>query len=226
MQTACQGEGNGEPDIPASLHQEPTRPSIQDCSSFDIVRATQYGALDRVTELVEAGADVNQPDAETVTLLHWAAINNYKDIVKYLMVKGAVVDAIGGELISTPLHWATRQGHLGIVVILMRAGADPTLRDSEGFSCIHLATLFGHTAIVAYLVAKGVNPNMLDRSAMTPLMWSAYKVNRYIKGRLGVTLDITFYWNHTIWVTLKFFILQFRSHKVVINIRCIAYTNR
>ncbi|XP_035730374.1 palmitoyltransferase Hip14-like isoform X1 [Vespa mandarinia] len=179
MQTACQGEGNGEPDIPASLHQEPTRPSIQDCSSFDIVRATQYGALDRVTELVEAGADVNQPDAETVTLLHWAAINNYKDIVKYLMVKGAVVDAIGGELISTPLHWATRQGHLGIVVILMRAGADPTLRDSEGFSCIHLATLFGHTAIVAYLVAKGVNPNMLDRSAMTPLMWSAYKVNSF-----------------------------------------------
>lgn len=68
----------------------------------------QYGALDRVTELVEAGADVNQPDSETVTLLHWAAINNRKDIVKYLIAKGAVVDAIGGELNSTPLHWATR----------------------------------------------------------------------------------------------------------------------
>lgn len=79
------------------------------------------------------------------------------------------------------MTYVRRQGHLGIVVILMRAGADPTLRDSEGFSCIHLAALFGHTAIVAYLVAKGVNPNMLDRSAMTPLMWSAYKVNRYIK---------------------------------------------
>lgn len=60
----------------------------------------------------------------------------------------------------------------------MRAGADPTLRDSEGFSCIHLAAQFGHTGIVAYLVAKGVNPNTPDRSAMTPLMWTAYKVNR------------------------------------------------
>ncbi|XP_011694791.1 PREDICTED: palmitoyltransferase ZDHHC17 isoform X1 [Wasmannia auropunctata] len=177
MQTACQGEGTGEPDDPSSLHQEPVRPATQDCSSFDIVRATQYGALERVTQLVEAGADVNQPDSETVTLLHWAAINNRKDIVKYLIAKGAVVDAIGGELASTPLHWATRQGHLSTVVILMRAGADPTLRDSEGFSCIHLAAQFGHTAIVAYLVAKGVNPNMPDRSAMTPLMWSAYKVN-------------------------------------------------
>lgn len=68
----------------------------------------QYGALERVTELVEAGADVNQPDAETVTLLHWASINNRKEIVKYLIAKGASVDAIGGELQSTPLHWATR----------------------------------------------------------------------------------------------------------------------
>lgn len=41
MQTACQGEGTGEPDDPSSLHQEPARPAMQDCSSFDIVRATQ-----------------------------------------------------------------------------------------------------------------------------------------------------------------------------------------
>ena len=71
-----------------------------------------------------------------------------------------------------------RQGHLPTVVILMKAGADPTLRDCESYSCIHLAAQFGHTPIVAYLVAKGINPSMPDRSAMTPLMWSAYKINR------------------------------------------------
>lgn len=78
-------------------------------------------------------------------------------------------------------------------MILIRAGADPSLRDSEGFSCIHLAAQFGHTAIVAYLVAKGVNPNMLDRSAMTPLMWSAYKVNRYIEHRANVIMRTWFF---------------------------------
>lgn len=57
---------------------------------------------------MEAGADVNQPDAENVSLLHWASINNRKKTVKYLIAKGAQVDAIGGELASTPLHWATR----------------------------------------------------------------------------------------------------------------------
>ncbi len=34
------------------------------------------------------GYEVNQRDAENVTLLHWAAINNRMDIVKYLIMKG------------------------------------------------------------------------------------------------------------------------------------------
>lgn len=63
----------------------------------------------------------------------------------------------------------------------MQYGADPSLRDGEGCSCVHIAAQFGHTAIVAYLVAKGVNPNMQDRNGMTPLMWSAHKVNRYFR---------------------------------------------
>ena len=54
--------------------------------------------------------DVNKRDDENVTLLHWSAINNRQEIAKFLIDRGAVIDAIGGELISTPIHWATRQG--------------------------------------------------------------------------------------------------------------------
>ena len=83
----------------------------EDYSKFDIVKATQYGAFDRCKELIESGmADVNRPDNENVYLLHWAAINNRIEIAKYLIEKGAKVDSIGGELQSTPLHWATRFG--------------------------------------------------------------------------------------------------------------------
>lgn len=53
-----------------------------DINSFDIVRATQYGVIPRVHELIEAGYDVNQMDHENVSLLHWAAINNRTEIVK------------------------------------------------------------------------------------------------------------------------------------------------
>lgn len=154
------------------ISQEPSSlPMELDYSGFDIVKATQYGAAARVRELVNQGWNVNQPDSETVTLLHWAAINNRRDIIAYLLEKGAVVDAVGGELNATPLHWATRQGHLGACVQLMQAGADPSIRDTEGCSCIHIASQFGHTALVAYFIARGVNPDLQDRGGMTALMW-------------------------------------------------------
>uniref|UniRef100_A0A1B0AIE9 Palmitoyltransferase n=1 Tax=Glossina pallidipes TaxID=7398 RepID=A0A1B0AIE9_GLOPL len=168
--------------------QPPTAPIEPDYSGFDIVKATQYGATARVKNLVDAGWDVNQPDSETVTLLHWAAINNRRDIIRYFLEKGAIVDAIGGELNATPLHWATRQGHLGSVVLLMAAGADPRVRDAEGCSCIHIAAQFAHTALVAYFIAKGVDPDLQDRGGMTALMWAAWKVCALDPVRLLLTL--------------------------------------
>jgi len=52
--------------------------------------------------------------------------------VNYLLARGAVVDAIGGDLKSTPLHWATRQGYLGMVVLLIQRGANAMILDGEG----------------------------------------------------------------------------------------------
>jgi len=151
----------------------------QDYSTFDIVKATQYGAFERVKELIENGFDVNQRDEENVTLLHWASINNRKEIVKCFLEKGAIIDAIGGDLKSTPLHWATRQGHLSMAILLIQNGADPSILDGEGCNCLHLAAQFGHTAIVAYLIAKGQEINVPDANGMTALMWSALRINRY-----------------------------------------------
>uniref|UniRef100_A0A8V0YKT2 protein S-acyltransferase n=1 Tax=Gallus gallus TaxID=9031 RepID=A0A8V0YKT2_CHICK len=164
---------------------------IDDYSTWDIVKATQYGIYERCRELVEAGYDVRQPDKENVTLLHWAAINNRIDLVKYYISKGAIVDQLGGDLNSTPLHWATRQGHLSMVVQLMKYGADPSLIDGEGCSCIHLAAQFGHTSIVAYLIAKGQDVDMMDQNGMTPLMWAAYRTHSVDPTRLLLTFNVS-----------------------------------
>ena len=66
-------------------------------------------------------------------------------------------------LLSSKTHDCTsisplcaRQGHLTMVVLLMKYGADPSLLDGEGCSCVHLAAQFQHTAIVACLIAKGL----------------------------------------------------------------------
>ncbi|KAF7703590.1 hypothetical protein HF521_022597 [Silurus meridionalis] len=149
---------------------------IEDSSSWDIVKATQFGAFDRCKELVEAGYDVRQPDKENVTLLHWAAINNRLDLIKYYISKGAVVDQLGGDLNSTPLHWAIRQGHLQMVIQLMRYGADPSLMDGEGYGGLHLAVLFQHMPIAAYLMAKGQEVDTPDANGQTSLMLAAQKI--------------------------------------------------
>ena len=54
-----------------------------DYSQFDLVKATQYGIIERCKELIEVeGVDVQKPDDEDVTPLHWAAINNRKELVE------------------------------------------------------------------------------------------------------------------------------------------------
>ncbi|XP_037071175.1 palmitoyltransferase Hip14-like [Pollicipes pollicipes] len=158
-------------------------------SQYDIVKATQYGVLERCRQLIDDGYDVNRRDNIDVTLLHWAAINNRMPLASYYIGLGAEVDARGGDLASTPLHWAVRQGHLSMVVLLIRHRADPTIRDVEGFACIHVAAQCGYTNIVAYLLAVtgGAGVNAPDDSGMTALMWSAYKTTGMDPTRLLLT---------------------------------------
>uniref|UniRef100_A0AAQ6A400 Palmitoyltransferase n=1 Tax=Amphiprion ocellaris TaxID=80972 RepID=A0AAQ6A400_AMPOC len=143
---------------------------------FSVCDPLRFGILERCKELVEAGYDVRQPDKENVTLLHWAAINNRSELVKYFISKGAIVDQLGGDLNSTPLHWAIRQGHLPMVIQLMRYGADPSVADGEGYRALHLAILFQHMAIAAYLMAKGQEVDGPDCNGQTPLMLAAQKI--------------------------------------------------
>lgn len=121
--------------------------------------------MPRVYELIEPseavpdGYDVNQLDDESVSLLHWGAINNRIAVVRYLLSKGAIVDRKGGHLEATPLHWAIRQSHLSMVYVLLQHGADPCLRDNTGLSCIHVAVQVGCIPIILYLLARGVDPD-------------------------------------------------------------------
>lgn len=147
-----------------------------DTTQWDIIKATQYGIFERVKQIVEKdGYDVRKPDSDNITVLHWAAINNRHELVKYLLSAGAIVDAIGGDLNSTPLQWAVRQGHQSMVALLVNAGADATIRDGEGSAAIHIAAQFSYWPICAYLVAKGIDVDTFDTNGLTPLMWAVLR---------------------------------------------------
>jgi len=61
----------------------PTPIAEMDYSTFDLVRATQYGILSRVKDLIEKdGVDPGTVDDENITSLHWAAINCRIDVAE------------------------------------------------------------------------------------------------------------------------------------------------
>ena len=54
---------------------------------------------------------------------------------------------------SIPRYSCPRQGHLSMVVLLMRYGANPELLDGEGLTCLHIAAQFSLTSLVAYFIS-------------------------------------------------------------------------
>ena len=64
-------------------------------------------------------------------------------MAKYLLEQGADVNALGGDLVATPLHWAVRPGHVSMVRTLVEAGADLELSDRQGFTPLHTAAQVG-----------------------------------------------------------------------------------
>lgn len=67
----------------------------------------------------------------------------------------ADVDALGGEMQTTPLFWAAYHNHIYAVEILLRHGADPTITDELG-SCPFLLAIQVRPQSSALLCGAGV----------------------------------------------------------------------
>jgi ankyrin repeat protein len=104
-----------------------------------------------VTMLLARGAKVMQPGW---TALHYAAAAGDDAIARQLLERGAAIDApsppASGKF--TPLMMAAREGHDRTVQLLLRAGADPALRNSEGLTAQQIAARAGHQFIADALV--------------------------------------------------------------------------
>lgn len=91
--------------------------------------------------LIDAGAPVDEPSANgmRVTPLHSAAAARQLEIARWLVERGASVDARqhGGY---TALHAAAQNGDLPLVELLLAHGADRTLRTDDNKSAADFAT--------------------------------------------------------------------------------------
>lgn len=56
---------------------------------------------------------------------------------------------------NTPLHWASLNGHLEAVKILIAAGADPSVTNQAGHNCVYEAEINSKDAVVEWLLTEG-----------------------------------------------------------------------
>lgn len=103
--------------------------------------------------LVESGASLeNVPN--NYTPLAYAAYNNRQRALRYLIERGARLDADanGGTVyVNTPLMMAAIQGNRDVVRVLLVAGADPLIRVSNGHTAREFALKYNHTHVTPLL---------------------------------------------------------------------------
>jgi len=108
--------------------QAPTKPKE------DFAWAVKTGDLDRVKEFVEKeNMNVNMSDGGVFerTPLHWAADFNQVEVMKYLVSKGAKVNAKDHYGI-TPLLSAVYENHLEAARFLIEKKADVSIKGPDG----------------------------------------------------------------------------------------------
>jgi len=70
---------------------------------------------------------------------------------------------------QTPLFKASEKGHLTIVKLLLKNGANLNVKDKDGATPLHVASYYGNQEVVKLLLVNGTNVNSQDVDGVTPL---------------------------------------------------------
>jgi len=137
-----------------------------------LVDAAKNGDGGALRVLLEQGADVNAPEADGTTALHWAAYWDDGDSADLLIRAGAQVNA-ANDLGATPLWAACENGSAAMVQRLLQAGADPNAALLSGETPLMTAARAGNANVVRQLLAKGADTKANEHAhGQTALMWA------------------------------------------------------
>jgi len=127
-----------------------------------------------VRALVQQRADVNAPEGDGMTALHWAAERGDADIAALLLKAGARAQAETRIGRYTPLHVAAKSGSAAVVRALVDAGANVNAATATGAVPLHFAAASGSSEAVATLLDRGADVNAREPQwGQTPLMFAA-----------------------------------------------------
>ncbi|XP_030744927.1 ankyrin repeat domain-containing protein 16 isoform X3 [Echinops telfairi] len=136
--------------------------------------AARQGHLDILAYLVEVWEmDIEATNRDYKRPLHEAASQGHRDCVCYLLGRGAAVDCLK-KADWTPLMMACTRNNIGVIQDLVERGANPLLKNKDGWNSFHIASREGDPLILQYLLS--VSPTAWkteSRILRTPLHTAA-----------------------------------------------------
>ncbi len=123
--------------------------------------------------LLEQGVDVNAPQVDGMTALHWAAYLDDFETAEALVRKGADVKALNRYGV-TPLSPACTNGNGAMVELFLDAGADANTALPGGETALMTAARTGKLAVVKALLVRGADVHSKEaQRGQTAVMWAA-----------------------------------------------------
>ena len=140
-------------------------PFNPDCFSFQISKNN----LEICELFVKAGMDVNERDSAGTPFLCDAARNGKKDMVQWLLEKGAEIDAVSQDRGYSAVMDAVWKSNKEIVELLVSKGANLNFVSRDGQTALILATGSGNFDICRILAENGADPTIKDRMGMSSI---------------------------------------------------------
>src|SRR2546426_4750217 len=138
-----------------------------------LIEAVKKADKVAVRALLQQQIDVNLPEADGMTALHWAARLDDLQTADLLIRAGANAKAANRYGV-TPLSLASADGNAAMIEQLLKAGADPNTALPEGETALMSAAGTGNVAAIKALLAHGAGVNARESSkGQTALMWAA-----------------------------------------------------
>jgi uncharacterized protein len=155
-------------------------------ASSEVANAAQSRNHEALRVLIQKKADVNQPQPDGSTALHWAAHWADLEAADLLIQSKAKVDPPNRDG-ATPLFLAALNGSSPMVEKLLKAGADPNAPVlPHGETALMLACRSGNRDVVKLLLDRGARVNQKETlRGTTALMWASEQGHSEIVGLLA-----------------------------------------
>ena len=141
-------------------------------TSSPLVDAVKNGDIQGVRALLKTTVDVNQPEGDGATALHWAAYRDSIDLVQLLLAAGASAQA-ANDLGITPLHLAAANGNVATLRLLLDKHANANAAAASGVTPLMEAARTGRVDAVRLLLAHGADVDAHEFArGQTALMWA------------------------------------------------------